>query len=110
VTGGIPGAAVGAAAGTAAGAAVGTAVDAVSAIGAAIKGCFSDDTPFNDYMAVLAGMSVTDQIYSWRKLKLNATRQMVNLKSMYSIANYTSFMADSVPGRVASWFYKGIIR
>jgi hypothetical protein len=110
VTGGIPGAAVGAAAGTAAGAAVGTAVDAVSAIGAAIKGCFSDDTPFNDYMAVLAGMSVTDQIYSWRKLKLNATRQLVNLKSMYSIANYTSFMADSVPGRVASWFYKGIIR
>lgn len=110
VAGGIPGAVVGAAGGAAAGAAVGSAVDAVTALGAAIKGAFSEDTPFSDYMAVIAGQPLADQIYIMRKLKLNATRQLVNLNSMFSISNYASFMGDSIPGRVASIFYKGVER
>lgn len=107
---------VGGAVGGVAGAAVGGVVGAAAGagIGAALKtgldsGFFDDDTVYSDYLAVLAGMGVNDQIYTSRKLKLALTRKLMNWKSWSSISNMSSYMGDLViPGRLASLFYKGV--
>lgn len=108
--GGPVGTVVGAAGGAAVGTAVGAGIDAISAIGAAIKGAFSDDTMFTDYMATLSGLGVADQIYSWRKLKLNTTRSLANLNSFTSAAHFAAFMGDAPPARLLSALYKGTER
>jgi len=110
VAGGIPGAAVGATAGGAAGTAAGAAVDAGVAALKAWKGFWSDDSVFNDYMAVLASQSLPDQIYSWRKLKLNITRSLKNVDSFLSATHFASFIGDAPPARLLSALYKGVER
>jgi len=114
VAGGVAGAGAGAAAGGATGAAVfgaaGAVVDAGVAAIAAWKGAFSDDTMFSDYCAVLASQSLPDQIYSWRKFKLNLTRSMKNLDSFFSATHFASFIGDAPPARMLSMFYKGVTR
>lgn len=106
LTGGVGGAVVGGAAGAAAGAAVDTVGNAVKAI----NGVFDDDNTFTDYMAVLSGLGLADQIYQFRKLKLNFTKQMQNFKDWKSPARWASFAGDSLPGRLASVVFKGNIR
>lgn len=107
VTGGIAGGIAGAFAGplgAAAGASIGTALSAgLSA------GFFDDSTVYSDYLAILAGMGVNDQVYTSRKLKLALTKKLMNWKSWASISNFSSFMGEmAIPGRLASIFYKGI--
>lgn len=97
------------AAGTATGGpAVGAAIGAGAA--AAVAGSFDEDTMFSDYMAVLAGMGVRDQIYSWRKLMLNLTRAGANWDSFTDPSRFASFAADTMPGRLVSAFFKGTSR
>ncbi|BDD79562.1 hypothetical protein [Burkholderia phage FLC9] len=119
--GGIGGAVIGAAGGpvTAAGgaavgaAALGTAgavLDAASNAAATIGSIFDDDNTFTDYMAVLSGMGLTDQIYSMNKFKLNLTRAMTTWKTWYSTAHFASFMGDTLPGHVVSAIFRGTVR
>jgi hypothetical protein len=103
-------AAGGAAAGAAVGGAIGTGVDAVSNVAATIGSMFDDDNTFTDYMAVLSGMGLTDQIYSMNKFKLNLTRAMTTWKTWYSTSHFASFMGDSLPGHVVSAIFRGTVR
>ena len=111
VTGGIPGAVAGAGAGGAVGAAIGTTVDAASNVIKSINNILTDDdNVFTDYLAVLAGMSVSEQIYSLNKFKLNLTKTMAQWNSWASPAHFASFAGDSIPGRLASSIFKGTAR
>lgn len=102
----VGGAAVGGVAGGAAGGAVGAAVDAVTSIAE----LFDDDTVFSDYMNVLAGVGLADQIYSMHKLKMRATQSLANWKSAYSASHLGAFLSDTMPARVWSAIYKGTQR
>jgi hypothetical protein len=85
-------------------------VDAVSNVAATIGSMFDDDNTFTDYMAVLSGMGLTDQIYSMNKFKLNLTRAMTTWKTWYSTSHFASFMGDSLPGHVVSAIFRGTVR
>jgi hypothetical protein len=69
---------------------------------------FDDDTVYSDYMAVLGGMGLADQIYAWPKYKLNLTRQMTNWNTWFSSAHFASFLGNTPPGRLISMFYKNV--
>lgn len=96
---------VGGPAGSAAGVAAGAALGA-----AAANGTFDDDTSFSDYMAILGSMSMADQIYTFRKLKLNLTRKMTDWDTWASAPHFISFLGESGVGRLASAFFKGTAR
>lgn len=106
----VAGGATGAAVGTTVGAAAGATVDAAKAIGTTISTFFDDQTVFTDYMAVLGSQGLADQIYNYRRLKLNLTRSLTNLKTFFSAAHYASFVGDSIPARMISAIYKGTER
>lgn len=72
------------------------------------KGIFDEDTTFSDYMGVLAGLDIDDQIYSFRKFALNMTRYATNWRSWTSSSHMASFLANGTPLRFVSMFYKGI--
>lgn len=75
-----------------------------------IDGVFDDETIFTDYMAVLSGLGLADQIYPSRKMKLNWTRKMESWDSFFSVSHFASFLGDTMPGRLFSAFYKGSAR
>jgi hypothetical protein len=78
------------------------------AVGAALTGAgFAQDTIFSDYMAVLAGMSLPDQIYGMNNLKLNLTRKMADFESWKSPSHMASFLGSTLPGQLFSAFYRG---
>ena len=82
---------------------------AATVAGAAL-GLVDDETSFSDYMATLAGMSLPDQIYPMRRLKLNLTRKMRQWDSFFSNSHLASWYGDTLPGRIVSAFYKGVER
>lgn len=104
---GIGGAVVGGVAGGVVGAGMGAASDAVSNVVKSINQIFDEDSLYSDYLAVLSGMSLTEQIYQFKKFKRNLTRTMADWESWTSAAHFASFAGDSVPGRLASIIYKG---
>lgn len=72
------------------------------------KGIFDEDTTFSDYMSVLAGMDIDDQIYPFRKFFLNLTRWTTNWRSWTSSSHIASFLGNGTPLRFGSMFFKGI--
>jgi hypothetical protein len=86
------------------GAAAGAAVTALAA------GTFDDDTVFSDYMALLGGMTLADQIYSWRRYKLNLTKTMTNWNTWFSRSHFASVLGNTPPARLFSMWYKGVPR
>jgi hypothetical protein len=78
------------------------------ALGQIVAGTFDEDTVYTDYMAILAGMGLADQIYPWRKYKLNLTNQMTNFSTWYSWAHFASYLGNTPPGRLVSMIYKGV--
>lgn len=96
--------------GAAVGGAIGAGVDAAKAVGSTVAGFFDDETTFSDYLAVLGNMGLADQIYTYRRMKLQLTRSMTNLKSFFSAAHYASFVGDTIPARMISAIYKGTER
>lgn len=103
-------AAGGAVVGAAIGGAVGAGLDALNNAASTVGSMFDDDNTFTDYMAVLSGMGLTDQIYSMNKFKLNATRAMTSWKTWYSTAHFASFAGDSLPGHLVSAIFRGTAR
>lgn len=68
-------------------------------------GLFDEQSKYSDYMAVLGGMGLTDQIYPMNRLKLNLTRKITEWKSWTSPAKFGSMLANTtVPGRLMSAF------
>jgi hypothetical protein len=98
----------GAQAGGAAGASVGTVIDGAANIVTTLNGLFDGDNPFSDYMAVLGGLGMADQIYVFRRLKLNLTMQMAQWRSWKSPARYASVMGDVLPARLIKAFFTGV--
>lgn len=72
------------------------------------KGIFDEDTVFSDYMGVLAGLDIDDQIYPFRKFALNVTKWASNWNTWTSSSHIASFLANGTPIRFASMFFKGI--
>lgn len=72
------------------------------------KGIFDEDTVFSDYMGVLAGLDIDDQIYSFRKFALNVTRYASNWRSWTSSSHIASYLGNGTPLRFVSMLYKGI--
>lgn len=108
--GGVLGAAGGAVVGGAVGAAGGAASDAVRNVVQSINQIFDEDSLYSDYLAVLSGMSLSEQIYQLKKFKRNLTKTLADWDNWTSAANFASFAGDSIPGRLASTFYKGVVR
>lgn len=100
----------GAVAGAAVGGAAGAVVDAANNVAQTIGSMFDDDNSFSDYMAVLSGMGLTDQIYSMNKFKLNLTRAMTTWKTWYSTSHFASFAGDTLPGHLVSAIFRGTVR
>ena len=90
--------------------AVGNAIDGDAGRVAAITltgAAFTQDTVFSDYLAVLSGMALNDQIYGLRNLKLNITKAMVDYDSWTSPSHMASFLGNTFPGRVMGMFFRG---
>lgn len=66
------------------------------------EGIFDDQNAFNDYLAAVSGLSLTDQIYSTRKLILNVTRKMENMSSYFSVARLSNNIMNDSPARIIS--------
>ncbi len=78
-------------------------------------GIFDEDTVFSDYLAVLAGMSLSSQIYQWPKFKRNLLNKLNDFRTWASISNLSTFLVSgdsifSTPGRALSALYKGTAR
>lgn len=63
---------------------------------------FSEDTAFNDYLATLGNLSLPDMIYPTRKLFLNMTRKLTDLRSWASPTHAVNWATGTLPGRVIS--------
>ena len=96
-----------AAAMTAASATGSSLVEGVTAA-ATVPGIFDDQSVFSDYMAVLSAMGLSDQIYSWRRFKLNVTRALADANTFFDKAHMASFLGNTMPGRLMGMFYRGI--
>lgn len=70
----------------------------------------ADDTSFADYMAVLSGMGLTDQIYQVRKLKRNFYRTVLDFQSWASPANAAAWIGNWSSVRIISGFANGTNR
>ena len=104
--GGVAGAAVGATVGSIGGPIAAMGVAGVSsAAGAAMTaaaaaGIFDEDNSFNDYMAVLGGLSMADQIYTTKKLRLSLTRKLTAWDRWLSPTHAISWAYGTPPGRI----------
>lgn len=59
----------------------------------------ADDNVFNDYMAVLSNLSVTEMSYSWEKLKRNWSNWKVVNQNFISPSRMAVMMGDTMIGR-----------
>jgi hypothetical protein len=75
-----------------------------------IGNIFDDDNVFTDYMNVLAGLGLQDQVYTKRRLKLNLTQAMAQWESWTSPSHFANFVGDLFPSRLIAAFYKGTAR
>lgn len=71
-------------------------------------GIFDEDTVFSDYMAVLSGMSLADNIYQSRKFKLNVARKLAQWRTYRSKAHIAMVTTNGMwPTRLLSTFFRG---
>ena len=62
-----------------------------------------EDTPFTDYMGILAGLKMEDQIYSKSRWRLRRQNAQANIESFLSIDNLlTHFANETLPGSIMS--------
>ena len=68
---------------------------------------FAEDTAYRDYMAVLASMSLSSQIYQSVKFMRNLNKAVTDFNSWFSISHTASWIGGTTPGRIWSAFVKG---
>lgn len=66
----------------------------------------ADDSPFNDYLAVLGNLSIADQTMFLRKMALNFAKYGVTLNTFFSRSHAANAFGSSPPGRFLSNFSK----
>lgn len=71
---------------------------------------FDDDNPFTDYLAVLGGLTLTEQTYPFRKLRLRLTREMTRYHSAISPSRIGTWAFNGTTGRALSLLYRGTDR
>lgn len=71
---------------------------------------FDEDTAFSDYMASLAGLGLSDQIYPWRKLKINLTKQREHWDTFWSKSHAANWFGGTTVMQLVSGLYKGTVR
>lgn len=70
---------------------------------------FDDENAFTDYMATLSGLSLSDQIYQWRKFNLNLTRSLALTQNALTGAKVGSWLNETAPARLISGFRRGVL-
>ena len=70
-------------------------------------GLFDDDTPYSDYMAVLAGMGLYEQIYTMQKIKRQFLLNSINVRQSFYPTRLAAFAGDSMIGQLISAFMLG---
>lgn len=73
-----------------------------------VKSLFDEDTVFSDYMGVVAGLDLDDQIYGMPKFSRNMAKWASNWNSWTSSAHMASFLANGTPLRFFSVAFKGV--
>ena len=73
-----------------------------------IESIFADDTAFTDYMAILGGLSIQEQIYATDRFKIALTKQLASMRTWTSVANASIWLNTTVPGKLLSTFYAGL--
>ncbi|MNU66026.1 hypothetical protein D3C71_553290 [compost metagenome] len=71
------------------------------------KGVFAEDTMFSDYLAILSSMSLTEQTYTYQKLRLNLARQMGSMNTFFSKSHFSNWFMNTAPARLISGFATG---
>ena len=66
------------------------------------KGFFDSDTIYSDYLATLASLSLTEQVYAMQKLRINMTRQFSSMNTWFSASHFTNWVMGSAPARLIS--------
>lgn len=69
---------------------------------------FDDESAYGDYMAVLAGVSMRDQVYKLQIFKRNWLKYKANFKRITSPALMSAWVGDTAPLRFVSAFYRGV--
>lgn len=66
------------------------------------KGFFDSDTIYSDYLATLASLSLTEQVYAMQKLRINMTRQFSSMNTWFSASHFANWVMGSAPARLIS--------
>lgn len=74
------------------------------------KNIFDEDNAFNDYLAVLGSLGLSDQIYFLRRLNLSLSRKMVSYRQWTSPAKYANVANGLLPGRLVNAIAREIER
>ena len=72
-----------------------------------LKGVFDEETVFTDYMAVLSGLGMEDQVYNWRRITLNLARKSVAWDSYWNKARFGMFVRNLPVVNMLDVFYSG---
>lgn len=67
-------------------------------------GLFDEDNAYSDYLAVLGGLTMADQVYAGNRLRLSMTRKLTHLSSMKSPARWGMLAANTMPGELIRAF------
>jgi hypothetical protein len=67
-------------------------------------GLFDEDNAYSDYLAVLGGLTLADQVYAGNRLRLSLTRKLTNLSSLKSPARWGMLAANTMPGELIRAF------
>lgn len=73
---------------------LGVAADSASKIVNSITHFFDDENAFNDYLAVLASLSMGDQIYLKRRLAIRMASKQLDLSSYFSTSHWSNEFAN----------------
>lgn len=64
------------------------------------KGFFSEDTAFSDYLAVLSSLTLTEQVYTYQKLRINMTKQFTSMNTWFSVSHFSNWVMGWAPARM----------
>lgn len=70
---------------------------------------WDDSTKYSEYMAVLGGLTLQEQIYTLKKIKIAQTRMITSYESWFSAPSFINKVAGTMPGRLLSLFGRGTV-
>lgn len=73
-----------------------------------ISSIFDNESLYNDFIATLTSLSLTEQIYVGERMKIGITKYMKNLDSWFSVPHAMNWVGDLGPMRVISALFPGI--